>query len=58
MGLQSANDLTHWKRAEDLGNFKESELSWVQHRKKTVDFRLLAETLGRCRTRWGGGLME
>ena len=31
------------------------ELSWDLPQEKTVDFRLLAEALGRCRTRWGGG---
>ena len=41
--------------AEDLGDFeKVSECSWVLARKKTVDFRLLAEALGRCRTRSRG----
>ena len=29
-------------------------MSWDLPREKTVDFRLLAEALGRCRTRWGG----
>ena len=27
----------------------------TRHRTRRVDFRLLAEALGRCRTRWGGG---
>ena len=26
----------------------------TKHRTRRVDFRLLAEVLGRCRTRWGG----
>ena len=38
------------------GDFeKVSELRWDLPREKTVGFRLLAEALGRCRTRWGGG---
>ena len=46
----------HRKRAEDCGDFeKVNELSWVLPREKTVDFPLLAEALGKCRTRWGGG---
>ena len=52
-GLQSAGDVTHRKRAGDLGNLK--KVSWVETRYRTrrVDFRWLAEALGRCRTRWG-----
>ena len=43
-GLESANDVTHRKRAEDLVDFeKVSELSWDLPREKTVGFRLLAE---------------
>ena len=34
---------------------KSVEWSWDLPREKTVDFRLLAEAFGRCRTRWGGG---
>ena len=32
---------------------KSEELSWDLPREKMVDFRLLAEALGRCRTWWG-----
>ena len=37
-----------------LGILKKS-VSWVEtrHRMRRVDFRLLAEALGRCRMRWG-----
>ena len=37
-----------------LGDFKKS-VSWVEscRPKKKDDFRLIAEALGRCRTRWG-----
>ena len=37
------------------GFWKSQELSWGLAREKMVDFRLLAEALGKCRTRWGGG---
>ena len=53
-GLASANDVMHRKRTEDLGNFKKVELR-TGHRTRRVDFRLLAEALSRCRTRWWGG---
>ena len=48
-----------WRHAREarggFGDFeKVSELSWVLPRKKTVDFRLLAEALQRVCTRWGG----
>ena len=49
-GLGSVNDFTH---AEDFGDFEKSQSSWVLSREKTFDFRLLAEALGRYRTRWG-----
>ena len=55
-GLQSTGDVTHRKRAEDLGNLKKVSRVETRHRKKTVDFRLIAEALGRCRTScfgWG-----
>ena len=39
-------------RTEDFGRFEKR--SWVLPREKTVDFRLLAEALGRCHTSWGG----
>ena len=54
-GLQSAGDVTHWKRAEDFGDLKKVSRveNWIPN--ETVDFRLLAEALGRCRTRFGGG---
>ena len=46
----------HQKRAEDFGILKKA-VSWVEtrHRTRRVDFRFLAEALGRCRMRWGGG---
>ena len=55
-GLQSAGDVTRRKRAEDFGGFWKSQFVRVKVRYRTrrVDFRLLAEALGRCRTRWGG----
>ena len=40
-GLESAGDVTHRKRAEDLGYFE--KVNWVLPREKTVGFRLLAE---------------
>ena len=52
-GLQSAGDVTHRKRAEDFGNLKKVSRVETRHRTRRVDFRLLAEALGRCRTRWG-----
>ena len=52
-GLASGNDVTHRKRAEDLGNLKKVSRVETRHRTRVVDFRLLAEALGRCRTRWG-----
>ena len=54
-GLNSANDVTHRKRGEDFGNLKKVRRVKIRHRTGRVDFRLLAEALGRCRTRWGGG---
>ena len=52
-GLVSANDIMHRKRAEDFGNLKKVSRveNWTLN--ETVDFRLLAEALGRCRMRWG-----
>ena len=49
-----------WRHApEARGGFwdleKVSDLIWDLPREKTVDFRLLAEALGRCHSRWGGG---
>ena len=41
--------------ARRIWGILKNSLSWVLPREKTVDFRLLAEALGRCRTRWGGG---
>ena len=35
-----------------FGEFLKSQLSWDLPLEKTVDFRLLVEALGRCRTRW------
>ena len=51
-----------WRHAPEAsrgfwGIWKSQE-SWVLPRKKTVDFRLLAEALGRCHTRWGGRWIE
>ena len=41
------------------GILKKSVIWVVLPREKTADFRLHAEALGRCRTRWGGvGQME
>ena len=37
-----------WEFWRKLGELK------TRHRTRRVDFRLLAEALGRCRTRWGG----
>ena len=53
MGLASANDVTHWKHAEDFGNLKKVSRVETRHRTRRVDFCLLAETLGKRRTRWG-----
>ena len=50
-GLASANDVTHRKRAEDFGNLKKVSKVETRHRTRRVDFRLLTEALGRCRTR-------
>ena len=52
-----------WRHAlEACGGFCEFEKKLVElrtgHRTRRVDFRLLAEVLGRCRTRWGGGVMK
>ena len=47
------NDVMHWKCAEDLGNLKKVSRVETRHQTRRVDFRLLAEALGRCRTRWG-----
>ena len=54
MGLASANDVTHRKRMEDFGNLKKVSRVEIRHQTRRVDFRLLAEALGRCRTRWRG----
>ena len=54
-GLQSANDITHRKRAEDLGILKKVRELKTGHRTRRVDLRLLAEALSRCRTRWEWG---
>ena len=40
-GFGRANDVTHRKRTEDLGNFE--KVSWVLPREKTVGFRLFVE---------------
>ena len=40
-GQESVGDVTHRKRAEDLGDFE--KVSWVLPREKTFGFRLLAE---------------
>ena len=53
-GLASANDVTHRKRAEDFGNLKKVSRVETGYRTRRVDFHLLAEALGRCRTRWRG----
>ena len=53
MGLASANDVRHQKRVEDLGNLKKVSRVETRHRTRRVDFRLLAEALGGCRSRWG-----
>ena len=53
-GLQSANDVTQWKRAEDFGRFWKSQLVELRPASgKTVGFRLLAVALDWSRTRWG-----
>ena len=54
-GLQSANDVTHRKRAEDFGNLKKVSRVETRHRTRRVDFRLLAETFGAGATLDGGG---
>ena len=52
MGLASAKDVTHRKPRWGFWDFERvSELSGDLPREKKVDFRLLAEDLGRCRTR-------
>ena len=43
----------HQKRAEDFGNLKKVDRVETRHRTRSVYFRLLAEALGRYRTRWG-----
>ena len=49
------NDVMYWKRSRGgFWRFWKSQLSWVLPREKMVEFRLLTEALGRCRTRWGG----
>ena len=52
-GLASANDVTHWKCTENFGNLKKVSRVETRHRTRRVDFRLLVEALGRCRTWWG-----
>ena len=42
----------HRKRAGDFGNLKKVSRVETRHRTRRVDLRLLAEALGRCRTRW------
>ena len=54
-GQARANHVTHRKRLEDFGNLKKVCRVETRHRTRRVDFRLLAKTLGRRRTRWGGG---
>ena len=51
--LQSPGDVTHRRRAVDVGNLKKVSRveNWTPC--ETVGFRLLAEAFGRCRTRWG-----
>ena len=46
----------HAPEAKDFGRFWKSQLGELRtgHRTRRVDFRLFAEALGRCRTRWGG----
>ena len=49
-----------WRHAPEArggfwGNLKKVSCVETRHRTRRVDFRLLAEALGRCRTRWGGG---
>ena len=51
-GIANANDVKHRKRAEDFGK-KVSRVE-TRHRTRRVDFRLLAEALGRCRAWWRG----
>ena len=53
-GLQSVNDVMHQKHVEDFGNLKKVRRieNWTPN--ETVDFHLLAEALGRYRTRWRG----
>ena len=53
-GLQSESDVTHQKCTEDCGNLKKVSRVETRHRTRRVDFRLLMEALGRCRTRWVG----
>ena len=38
-----------------LGDFEKVNRVDTRHPTRRVDFRLLVEALGRCRTRWGGG---
>ena len=54
-GLASANDVTHRKSVEDFGNLKKVRRVETRHRTRRVDFRLLAEALGKYRTRSGTG---
>ena len=42
----------------DFGNLKKVSRVETRHRTRRVDFRLLTEALGRCRTRCGGGADE
>ena len=58
MELASANDATHQKHIEDFLILKKVSKVETRHRTRRVDFRLLAEALGRCRMRWGGGADE
>ena len=53
-GASKCNDVTHRKRSEGLGNLKKVRRVETRHRTRRVDFRLLAEALGRCCTRWWG----
>ena len=48
----------HRKRVEDFGNLKKVSRVETWHQTRRVDLRLLAEVLGRCRTRWGGGVAD
>ena len=56
-GWQGANDVTHWKRAEDFGDFEESQRVETRCRTRRFDFlgslRRDEFALHGCRTRQG-----